>query len=115
MKYLKKFENVEEPEIGDYVLMSIQHKKDYYSAYIEFIENNIGEIVSKVGNIIEVRYYVDTYEEFIMLRTHFRYISYDFENNEYYFSNIFYENNILEIGKTKEEVELKKEIKKYNL
>jgi hypothetical protein len=50
-----------------------------------------------------------------MLRTHFRYISYDFENNEYYFSNIFYENNILEIGKTKEEVELKKEIKKYNL
>ena len=115
MKYIKTFENIKEPEIGDYVLMTIENKKGFYPAYTSFIENNIGEILSRVGNRIEVRYYVSTYEEFSKMQTHFRYISHDFEENEYYFSNIFYVNSVLEFGKTKEEVELKVSTKKYNL
>ena len=65
MKYIKKFENVEEPEIGDYVLMRLRPQSNYSPRYEEFIKNNIGEIVSKDVRsnkitFFEVRYHADT-------------------------------------------------------
>jgi len=43
MKYLKKFENLESPQIGDYVLINI--KLNQLDKLKEFIDNNIGEII----------------------------------------------------------------------
>jgi len=117
MKYIKKFENIEEPELGDYVL--IRENRDYTQPYNDFINNNIGQIVltdfSFNKKRIEVRYYVDTFDEFKNMKNYFRYISFDFVSNEYYFSNWFKMNMVSEFGKTKEDVELKASTKKYNL
>ena len=49
------------------------------------------------------------------MKDYFRYIYFSFEENEYYFSNMFDSSLVLEFGKTKEEVELKISTKKYNL
>ena len=113
MKYLKTFESVEEPEIGDYVIL--RTNRDYDKLYNDFINTNVGEIVSKNGNRIEVRYSVDTFDEFTKMKNYYRYIHYDFEENEYYFSYWYSTRMISELGKTKEEVELKVSTKNYNL
>jgi len=119
MKYIKRFENLEEPEIGDYVLLQVN--RNFSNDYKNFINNNIGEIVSIDKNTytkarhFEIRYYIDTFEEFSKMKDSFRYISFDVENEEYYFSNLFNPDYVVEFGKTKEEVELKIATKKYNL
>ena len=43
MKYIKKFENKEEPKIGDYVLMYSTSSDDKIA---HFIKNNFGKIVN---------------------------------------------------------------------
>ena len=53
MKYLKKFENVNKPEIGDYVLVK-SHTR--YKEVKNFIDSNIGVIFKIRKDIITVKY-----------------------------------------------------------
>jgi len=90
------FENSNKPEIGDFVLLyTIENFGDQYN---DFINNNIGEIISVNTNqyskkiLFEVRYRVGTYDEFNDMKNYFRYISFDFEKKLSKVANIIYEN-----------------------
>jgi len=106
----KIFENnTKDIEIDDYVLLNI---KGQYIDYNDFINNNIGVVVSKndYRDLIEVRYVVDP-DDFIKYKKYFRYLSTDND----YFSNMFFYSDVVEIGKTPDEVILKTNTKKFNL
>ena len=96
MKYLKTYENNKNIRVDDFV--QIKTNKKYNGFYhpekiLNFVNNTIGQISSIEHREFIVRYITDTNIQF------FR----------------FNENEILAIGKTKEEVEQKLALNKYNL
>ena len=108
MKYLKKYEDVNKPEVGDYVYcqedLLTSDDETYYKA-MEFVKNNIGKILKKNPK----------YSDFFVVR----YENIPFELKEYFnvfksSRNIKYD-EIIYWGKTKEEVEAKINSEKYNL
>lgn len=52
MKYLKTFESVNEPQVGDYV--SCEENDEYFTSY--FISNNIGVIIDVQDDLYFVKY-----------------------------------------------------------
>jgi hypothetical protein len=90
MKYLKTFENVNEPEVGYFVIGD--HINFTWAKNI--IKSNIGEIIKIDNNSGEIPYNV----------------SYDNDN-------IFklYDNEILHFSKNKEDLEIYIQVNKYNL
>ena len=45
MKYIKKFENLELPEVGDYVIFNMHYDNDELSVeFGDFLNNNLGII-----------------------------------------------------------------------
>lgn len=96
MKHLKKYESIEKPEVGDYVLMKSQATEKIAN----LINQTIGRIefysISQLG------------------------VKYDFPIsilNELSIDNIriFETHQIVAFGKTKKELELKIQANKYNL
>ena len=111
MKYIKKFENVKiEPKIGDYVIIEPSSLFVHGSTFSdlttkEFISNNIGQIThiqnpEQCRPIISVRYFNIPSHLIKFFHTYCR----DYRKDE-----------IVEISKNKEELELKLQAKKYNL
>ena len=47
MKYLKTFENIKEPQIGDYVICSEYDPGSSRTELENFLSNNIGQIINK--------------------------------------------------------------------
>jgi len=108
MKYLNKFEKFGKfeykPKYGDYI------KIKHYSKNIDlsiYYETHIGKVIDCGDENILVAY-KEKPEESIL-----KYFYYNNERDDY--SEIFSINNIVEFGKTKEELELKLASKKYNL
>ena len=103
MKYIKKFENVSKPKIGDYVIGEINniHSSDMLKNYIK---NSIGEITFIFREDRVISRYFDIPKN---LKRNF----YDGQNND---QIVIYTNKIVGFG-TKEEMELILNSKKYNL
>lgn len=110
MKYIKKFELkiVEKLEVGDYVQMYQKLNKSG-KKYKFFIDNNIGKIMDIYDGIVVLLTYENIPEDLL------------FEFREIKIGDIIFNGkwfNILDIvehGKTKEDVKLKIQSKKYNL
>ena len=122
MKYLKKFENLEDtPDVGDYVLMkpspNVNQRVKNISEFDNFLNTNIGQLIDiEVGNQI--------YPPKPTNKTHRRItVKYDsipksisdFFNYTDGYYKIFGLGQIAEFAKTKEELEQKIQAKKYNL
>ena len=109
MKHLKLFENLNQPQIGDYVKMNSDFSNELPIEKIlpdfrNFIDNNIGQIIGINSNYYNVEYKIPS-------------------NWKYYleifpkglFTKNFTKNQLINFDTTKEELELKLHIKKYNL
>lgn len=102
MKYLKKYEELNKPESGDYVLI-----KDNSLLHKEFLKNKIGEIISVIIWDRGGKYY----------KTEYR-VSFDVKEknsmNGYHIWD-FSEEDFEHISKNKEDLEVIINSKKYNL
>lgn len=121
MKYIKQFEslNKEKPEIGDYIQVIINGDDDesdiIFSKFINFVNNNIGKIISINNRFIndnEVRIKYDAVP--IEIKT---WLDHTEDNSIREYSKIFNLNAVDDyiIGKTQEEVRIKMQSNKYNL
>jgi len=102
MKYLKKYESLEEPEVGDYVLMKSEANKK--------VANLINQTIGRINKLIQP--YFDS-------RVGIE-VKYDFprsvlKNLRIDNTRVFDRDQIVAFGKTKKELELKKQANKYNL
>ena len=111
MKYIKTFEVkiVEKLDVGDYVLMC-QKLNTSGQNYKNFIDNNIGKImdIHERESVILLTY--ENIPEELLFEFRERKIG-----DIIFYGKWFNMLNIVEHGKTKEEVELKIHSKKYNL
>ena len=92
MKYIKKFENLMGPEVGDYVALI---SDDDHDKVINFLDKNIGKIFKKISD--------DCYGV--------EFDNYFLNQNKFYFMI----DKILFYSKNKEEVETYLLSRKYNL
>lgn len=114
MKYIKKFENENNPQVGDYVILydksfEISNKYDTYS---NFINNNIGQIIRIQNNI-----FIDVMYENIPPKEILKYfkIKYTKGSDFNYFLSAYNVYNIKHISKNKEDLQYIVDIKKYNI
>lgn len=107
MKYIKAYENMNLPEINDYVLMKVnlvEYKwKDEVNNYIN---NTIGQIIDVYPNEENIRIKYDNIPDII--KSWFR-----IDNGVY--SRVIHNDQIVAIGKSIDEVIINKNINKYNL
>ena len=106
MKYLKKFENLDEPQVGDYVVCSVIITTGVKDELIKYMNNNIGKIIKKEDRTKQ-QYYV--YYENATVDLFVRY------TGENYWCWWFDKNEILYYSKNKEECEVYLDTKKYNI
>jgi len=103
MKYLKTFENSNNPKVGDYVICNEIENRDILS---EFISNNIGVVIrSFFGGSYQVNYenIPDEIKKF-------------FANDEKYDGlRGMFRKEIIDFASSKEKLEIKLNIKKYNV
>lgn len=129
MKHLKKFnENTSKPKIGDYVLIETDSSN---KKIVDFINNTIGKIIhiddNKIdiwGNIsigdILVKYDNVPFNRGSANINWFIELNPNIEDTcvRHYgiqYGRHFHPNRIVEFGKTREELEIKLQAKKYNL
>ena len=110
MKYLKRFENNElEFNVGDCVYFKHNNTPDkYLKDYYNYIENNIGEIIS-----VNYKFIMIIYNDVPNNIKKYFISKFDYDN-KYYVSTDSYKLELV----TQEEAErfkLKKDMKKYNL
>jgi len=109
MKILKFNENSNknDPKVGDYVLIDSTTE-----VILNFVRNNPGKIIklNYNDNITLSSITVEYYNVPDTIRSYFRYIP---DNNIQ--ARLFYVYQILEIGSTLEELELKMQTNKFNL
>ena len=118
MKYLKKFENVEEEsdiEIGDYVLVNIESVRNTTPEYFTFMNNNVG---------IFLKEEVNNWNDFLIgyenippenIRSNFLEKDYTRKYKKVYYAKCIVSSNVIEFSKSKEELQLKLNVKKYNI
>ena len=99
MKYLKKYESLETPEVGDYVLMKSETSNEKLA---DLINTTIGKIDSLAYRSLYVRY---NFSKEILNKFRFH----DLRLRE------FDKNQIVAFAKTIKELELKIQVKNYNL
>jgi hypothetical protein len=103
MKYLKLFENINEPQIGDYVLCKEMDSND--KKLLEFIDNN-------VGRIVDTKPETDVFTELFVIK----YKNIPFDNNwQNKNTRYFLREEILFWSKDKEDCEAFLNAKKYNI
>jgi len=107
MKYLKKFENLDEPQVGDYVVCSVIITTGVKDELIKYMNNNIGKIIKKEDRTKQQYYVYYEYYENAPVDLFVRYIS----ENYWWFDK----NEILYYSKNKEECEVYLDTKKYNI
>ena len=108
MKYIKKFKNIDSPEVGDYVIFNTNYVNDEtYIKLGKFLNDNLGIIDKK---------YKPNYGEKYRIEVKYDNIPEDLKNSFRRNGTIdFREDMIYEFGKTPEEVYMKVNAKKYNL
>jgi hypothetical protein len=104
MKHLKTFENINGPQIGDYVLISMKGSYNNDNSIDFFINNNIGQIIKFDENMRLVKY--SNVPGNIKMKNKFN------KDGSIWIGNAF---KTVAFGKTKEELELKMDMKKYNI
>ena len=107
----KIFENKKDPEIGYYVICEdelLTNDNQKYKDTIEFLKNNVGQIVSKIENN---KYNYIVYYENVPKNSKLFGEPIELEKN----CRLFSKNEIKKISKNKEKLEIKISIKKYNL
>ena len=108
MKYLKRFENHTNIEVGDYVICRY-NSKDYYNRtfnikkLIEFINNNIGIVVKYDNKMTTIQYH--------NIPDNIKYLFNLGENK----NQVSVKNTIIYFGKTIEDIEVQLSANKYNL
>lgn len=123
MKYIKRFENIEDvPKVGNFVLISMNRSNSVikfggiemprYNKIKDFVTHNIGKIVNIRLKIVDEFYNKSAGD----LRVEYDNIPKDIQS---WFSKdnkrAFSVDQIVEFGKTKEELEEKLMTKKYNI
>jgi len=115
MKHLKTYETINDgPQIGDYVIIKSNSPVD---AVVDFIENNIGQI-------IDITYPKNLYHDKIS-RYSIKYTNIPKNITSYFYNNVikgkfcnFRKSNysdIIEYSKNKEDLKIKLTANKYNL
>ena len=107
-------------DVDDYVLLNINNSDKFYIDYVNYINNNIGKVLSveyTFSNIsyLLVQYDLKNIETFQDIKGYFRYLSFNYKENYYYGSNYFNINQVLLFDKDKETIMIKKNTSKYNL
>lgn len=110
MKYIKKFENIQTPEVNDYIKFFIDTiivGSDDYTQLVNFLNNNIGKIVK-----IDIKYFTVAYTNIPFNLIQF--FNYNEKTDKY--TKPFGVNNFKYVfGKTPEEVQIQINANKYNL
>lgn len=115
MKYIKKFENSEHPQIGDYVLI----KTRGYSIIDDIITKSKEYVDTHIGKIVDIKIYSDDEDDDSSVLVEYENVPTEiksyFNNNRNKSTRKFSINRIVATGKTKEEVLMKVQQNKYNL
>jgi hypothetical protein len=108
MKYLKRFESVVFPEVGDYVIFNTNYTNDeHFIRLSNFLNNNLG-IIDKI--------YIPNYDEKYCADVKYDNIPEDLKISFRKDGTIDTRlNKIYAYGKTPEDVKMKVKAKKYNL
>ena len=130
MRYIKKFEDINEPDIGDYVLLNDDYGDDLFD---EFIMTNIGQIIGfqmgwNTDKIIykkseihlgsnDTLYYIVEYEDIPEEVMNIAYVYLGKTIGEDYCSNILtvQRHQISAYSSNREDLEIVLQAKKYNL
>lgn len=113
MKYIKKFEYLLIPQIGDYILTnkSLKHYDDHIVDVYTFMNNNIGRIID-----IRNDYYVVQYDNIPRnLRMYFNQLRYNSKNENYKNYRVVKRNEILFFSNKLFDINIIKNTQKYNL
>lgn len=117
MKYIKKFENLTIPKIGDYILTkyNVDDYKDSIPEIYVFLNNNIGKIIDKPNNNIH-NIYIVQYENIPKsILYNFNYEKNSFNDKQYENYRIVNLNNILHFSENKFDINIFKNANKFNL
>ena len=106
MKYIKKYENVEEPQVGDYVLMRTDSKNIDYR---NFLKNNVGQIIEMESDFHMSVKYENVPIKFIKMGL----FVWSSVEQEYY--HTFNKRKMLVFSDNPNDLELKFQMRKYNL
>lgn len=117
MKHIKTFENINIPQVGDYVIMNFNANNfsladNYlYTEYIEFVNNTIGKIIKiEYDRYDKYKYIVTEYENVPdSIRYHFNKDGYNKFTDK---SDV---RRISAFSRNKEDLEIILQAKKYNL
>lgn len=116
MKYLKTYESLDMPEIGDYVICK-DHSFDQEEN--EEFSNMIGQIVDKnsfnFNELGMIFHNAQQYEYFVKFKEIPEYSDSEFYKTNDGYIRPFFRTEIKFSAKTIDELELKKEVEKYNL
>lgn len=109
MKYLKTFENINQPDVGDYVICTDPGiEREQNEEFYDFIHNNIGQI-TKIENEDNPLYYIHYENIPDNLKFRMNTAHYVLDEEPYRRKNITY------WAKTKKDLELRLIANKYNL
>jgi len=106
MKYLKKFENINEPKIGDYVIC-VNYENTDLKILDDFLSSNIGKIVRDKTNVEKFKYSI----KFENIPKNLK----GFTENGVGDEIIFRSDEIAHFSKNKEDLEHIIDANKYNL
>ncbi len=111
MKYIKLYENITKPQVGDWVICKLDPDtiEESEKQYVEnFFNNNVGEVIPSYGNI-SVRFYPISDEH----KLTYKLFKKETMGDEEEFINID-SDEIVDFG-TKEEMLIALQTNKYNL
>ena len=104
MKYLKTYEKINEPQVGDYVICD---EKMYDKVNI-FLNNNVGQLISRDPDEYGFK---DEYDYIV------KYENVPLDIKDYFLSNVrsFGREEIIEFSSNKEDLEAILDANKYNI
>jgi hypothetical protein len=107
MKHIKSFENLkgESPDVGDYVILNVNNSEPTNQKFIDFIDSHVGKVIG-INPKASLTYLIE-FEDIIAY-----YGKYEPKNTNFLRFGI---NEISDFSKSKQELEMKIKIKKYNL
>jgi hypothetical protein len=112
MKYIKTYENIKGPEIGDYVVVTPDFKRINATKFYDFLSNSIGFIGKNEDDLKNERYLISYFDVPESIKGYLN-------SKNYYDSRVWYryvrKSEIEFYSKNKEEVEFFIQAKKYNL
>jgi hypothetical protein len=114
MKYIKRFEDINTPQIGDYILakLSNDNKDEIVIKINNFLNNNIGRIIDMSTNNSYVVQYENIPEQIFRIFNHTKNNENDIQYKNYRYINL---KNILHFSNKPFDIIIAKNSKIYNL